>query len=98
MVKWLVTVFLALVILSAATPLLRRFRVGRLPGDFQIPMRGRVYYIPFEVGDGRERELFQRLLAVGEGDRVSGRAVALVEQPPHIAHLAHEDVLARVRR
>jgi hypothetical protein len=47
MVKWLVTVFLALVILSAATPLLRRFRLGRLPGDLQIPVRGRVYYIPF---------------------------------------------------
>jgi len=47
MVKWLVTVFLALVILSAAMPLLRRFRVGRLPGDFQIPLRGRIYYIPF---------------------------------------------------
>ena len=46
MVKWLVTVFLALVILSAAMPLLRRFRVGRLPGDFQIPLRGRIYYIP----------------------------------------------------
>ena len=47
MLKWLVTVFLALVILSAATPLLRRFRLGRLPGDFQIPVRGRVYYVPF---------------------------------------------------
>jgi hypothetical protein len=47
MVKWLVTLFLALVILSAATPFLRRFRVGRLPGDLQIPVRGRVYYIPF---------------------------------------------------
>jgi hypothetical protein len=47
MVKWLVTVFLALVILSAATPLFRRFRFGRLPGDFQIPVRGRIYYIPF---------------------------------------------------
>jgi len=45
--KWLVTLFLALVILSAATPLLRRFRLGRLPGDFQIPVRGRVYYVPF---------------------------------------------------
>ena len=41
------TLFLALVILSAATPLLRRFRFGRLPGDFQIPVRGRVYYVPF---------------------------------------------------
>jgi len=46
-VKWLVTVFLALVILSAATPFLRRFRLGRLPGDLQIPVRGRMYYIPF---------------------------------------------------
>ena len=45
--KWLVTLFLALVILSAATPFLRRFRIGRLPGDLQIPVRGRVYYIPF---------------------------------------------------
>lgn len=45
--KWLVTLFLALVILSAATPYLRRFRIGRLPGDLQIPVRGRVYYIPF---------------------------------------------------
>jgi len=42
-----VTLFLALVILSAATPFLRRFRIGRLPGDLQIPVRGRVYYIPF---------------------------------------------------
>ncbi|HZD21237.1 MAG TPA: DUF2905 domain-containing protein [Burkholderiales bacterium] len=47
MLKWLVTLFLALVILSAATPLLRRFRLGRLPGDLQIPVRGRVYYVPF---------------------------------------------------
>ena len=45
--KWLVTLFLALVILSAAPPFLRRFRLGRLPGDLQIPVRGRVYYIPF---------------------------------------------------
>jgi hypothetical protein len=47
MLKWLVTLFLALVILSAATPLLRRFRLGRLPGDLEIPLRGRVYYVPF---------------------------------------------------
>src|SRR5205085_12632154 len=34
MVKWLVTVFLALVILSAVMPLLRdRIALGRLPGD-----------------------------------------------------------------
>ena len=48
MVKWLVTLFLALVILSAVMPVIRkRFALGRLPGDFQIPVRGRVYYVPF---------------------------------------------------
>jgi hypothetical protein len=48
MVKWLVTLFLALVILSAVMPALRdRIAWGRLPGDFRIPVRGRVYYIPF---------------------------------------------------
>jgi len=46
MVKWLVTLFLALLILSAVTPLLGRVGVGRLPGDFRVPVRGRVYYIP----------------------------------------------------
>ena len=48
MVKWLVTLFLALVILSAVMPVVRdRIALGRLPGDFRIPLRGRVYYIPF---------------------------------------------------
>lgn len=51
MVKWLVTLFLALVILAIATPLVGRrfpglFALGRLPGDFRIPVRGRMYYIP----------------------------------------------------
>ena len=45
--KWLVTLFLALVILAIATPLFGKIRLGRLPGDFRIPLRGRVYYIPF---------------------------------------------------
>ena len=51
MVKWLVTVFIVLAILSIAAPwLLRfpgRFTLGRLPGDFRIPVRGRMYYVPF---------------------------------------------------
>jgi hypothetical protein len=46
MLKWLFTVFIVLVILAAATPLLARFGVRRIPGDFQIPVRGRMYYIP----------------------------------------------------
>ena len=47
MLKWSITILVVLVILAAATPWLRRTGLGRLPGDFQIPLRGRVYYIPF---------------------------------------------------
>jgi uncharacterized membrane protein len=48
MVKWLVTLFLALAILAVVMPALRdRLAIGRLPGDLRIPVRGRVYYIPF---------------------------------------------------
>ena len=47
MLKWLVTLFLVLVILSAVMPLFGRIALGRLPGDFRIPLRGRVYYVPF---------------------------------------------------
>jgi hypothetical protein len=46
MAKWLVTLFLALVILAMVTPLFGRISLGRLPGDFRIPLRGRVYYVP----------------------------------------------------
>ena len=41
MLKWLVTLLIGLVILAVLAPRLR------LPGDFRIPLRGRVYYVPF---------------------------------------------------
>jgi hypothetical protein len=47
MLKWLLSLFIVLVILAVATPLLSRFGLGRLPGDFRIPVRGRMYYVPF---------------------------------------------------
>jgi hypothetical protein len=47
MLKWLFTLLIVLVILAAATPWLGRLGIGRLPGDFRIPLRGRVYYVPF---------------------------------------------------
>ena len=47
MLKWLVTLFIVLVILAAAMPWLGRTGLGRLPGDLRIPLRGRVYYVPF---------------------------------------------------
>ena len=46
MLKWLFTVFLALVVLSAAMPWLSRMGVGRLPGDLRFRLRGRDYSVP----------------------------------------------------
>ncbi len=43
MVKWLVTVGLVLVVFSVLS---QRYRAWRLPGDFSVPVRGRMYYIP----------------------------------------------------
>jgi hypothetical protein len=43
MLKWLLTVLIVLVVFSVAA---QRFRAWRIPGDFTIPVRGRMYYIP----------------------------------------------------
>lgn len=47
MIKWLLTTFIALVLLTAITPFLARFGLGRLPGDVTLHVRGRVIYLPF---------------------------------------------------
>jgi hypothetical protein len=47
MLKWLLTLFIGLAILSVVAPWLGRYGLGRLPGDLRIPLRGRVYYVPF---------------------------------------------------
>jgi len=46
MLKWLITVVVVLVVFSLLAPRMGRFGLGRLPGDLQIPARGRIYYIP----------------------------------------------------
>jgi len=47
MLKWLFTLFLALVILSLAMPWLARLGIGRLPGDLRFRLRGREVQVPF---------------------------------------------------
>lgn len=48
MLKWLLTLAIALVVLSAVSPwLARRFGLGRLPGDLVVRIRGREVYVPF---------------------------------------------------
>jgi hypothetical protein len=47
MVKWLVTLFVVLAILSIAMPRSASYVLGRLPGDLRLQVRGRTVYIPF---------------------------------------------------
>jgi len=45
--KWLVTLAVALVVLTAVSPWLARFGLGRLPGDVRVRVKGRDYFLPF---------------------------------------------------
>ncbi len=45
--KWLLTIFIALLILAALQPWLAKFGIGRLPGDFRFTRKGREYVFPF---------------------------------------------------
>jgi len=47
MLKWLLTLILALIVLTLCTPWLRKYGVGRLPGDITLRHKGRDYYLPF---------------------------------------------------
>jgi hypothetical protein len=45
--RWLLTMFIALVVLTALQPWLRRLGIGRLPGDLNFRIGGREYSFPF---------------------------------------------------
>lgn len=46
MIKWLLTILIALAVLALATPWLQRLGIGRLPGDLKFTARGRVWFLP----------------------------------------------------
>ena len=46
MIRWLIVVFLALVLINGLAPFLRKFGLGRLPGDFHFRLFGREWFIP----------------------------------------------------
>ena len=46
MIRWLVVVFLALVVFSAIGPWLEKLGLGRLPGDLRFRFLGRNWFIP----------------------------------------------------
>jgi hypothetical protein len=46
MIRWVLVVFLALMLLSWLTPLLRKIGFGRLPGDMRFKLFGREWDVP----------------------------------------------------
>jgi UDP-N-acetylmuramyl pentapeptide phosphotransferase/UDP-N-acetylglucosamine-1-phosphate transferase len=44
--KWLLTLVIALLVMGAMTPWLRRLGFGRMPGDITIERDGRQYSFP----------------------------------------------------
>ncbi len=46
MIRWMLVIFLALLLISWFTPLLQRLGFGRLPGDFRFRLFGRAFFLP----------------------------------------------------
>jgi hypothetical protein len=46
MFRWLIVVFLALVLLNGLTPWLQKLGFGKLPGDLRFKIFGREIFIP----------------------------------------------------
>ena len=46
MFRWLIVVFLALLLIQSITPWLEKLGLGRLPGDFRFRLFGRDFFIP----------------------------------------------------
>lgn len=47
MIRWLLVVFLALLLFSGLRPWLEKLGLGRLPGDFRFRLFGREWFLPF---------------------------------------------------
>ncbi|HUX23500.1 MAG TPA: DUF2905 domain-containing protein [Burkholderiales bacterium] len=47
MLKWLLTLTVAVAVLSVWTPRFGKYSLGRLPGDINLRYKGRDYYLPF---------------------------------------------------
>ena len=46
MIRWMLVIFLALLLISWFTPLLQRLGFGKLPGDFRFRAFGRDWFLP----------------------------------------------------
>ncbi len=46
MIRWLIVIFLALLLVNGLSRWLERFGLGRLPGDFRFRLFGREMFLP----------------------------------------------------
>ena len=47
MFRWVLTIFLAVVVFSSLLPWLEKLGIGRLPGDLRFRLFGRDFFFPF---------------------------------------------------
>ncbi len=47
MIRWVLTIFLALVLFSSLLPWLEKLGIGRLPGDLRFTLFGKTFFLPF---------------------------------------------------
>lgn len=47
MIRWLIIIFLALLLINGLSNLLERIGLGRLPGDLRFRVFGRQIFLPF---------------------------------------------------
>lgn len=46
MIRWLIVIFLALLLINGLSPLLGKLGFGKWPGDFRFRLFGREWFIP----------------------------------------------------
>ena len=46
MIRWIIVIFLALLLINGLSPWLQRLGFGKLPGDFRFKLFGREWFIP----------------------------------------------------
>ena len=46
MLRWLLVIFLALLLINSLTPWLQKLGFGRLPGDIRFKLFGKEWFIP----------------------------------------------------
>jgi hypothetical protein len=47
MIRWVVVIFVALIVFSTLLPWLEKLGIGRLPGDVRFKLFGKVFSLPF---------------------------------------------------